>query len=114
MEKDRFSNLKPLDFEEIEIPLEILGTEVKDKVTGIKGMAVSFLRHVHGCFHVYIQPKGKPNATSVIQKNDFDLRGCEGPAIKKLSKKEIKKSQNEEPSPSSRIITNNLVIRKNH
>ena len=94
-------NVKPTDFEEIEIPFEILGTFVTDKASGFDGMAVSFMGHINGCFHVFIQPKGlNPKNNSPIQKCDFDLRSCSGEAIDKPSPKKLAESKRKTPSPS--------------
>ncbi len=88
-------------FEEVEIPFEILGTEIYDKASGFKGMAVAFVRHINGCFHVQIQPSGVLKKTnSPIPKEDFDLRQCAGKKITQLSKAELAKSQRENPSPT--------------
>ncbi len=89
------------DFEEVEVPVEILGTQVTDEGSGFTGMGVSFVRHINGCFHVFIQPKGvnKKN-NSPIRKHDFDLRSCSGEMITKLSKEDLEKSKIEKPSPT--------------
>jgi hypothetical protein len=92
---------KSSDFEEVEIPFEILSTKVTDKASGFTGMAVEFVRHINGCFHVVIQPKGVlPKTKTPIQKCDFDLRQCTGPKIIELSKAELAKSKLEKPSPT--------------
>ncbi|MFA5934155.1 MAG: hypothetical protein WC795_02985 [Candidatus Paceibacterota bacterium] len=95
-------NIKKEDFEEIEVPFEILGTTVTDDASGFTGMAISFVRHINGCFHVYIQPQGlQTKNNSPIQKHDFDLRGCSGEMIPKLSEKALEKSKKDQPSPTS-------------
>ena len=96
-------NVKPEDFEEIEIPsFNILGTIVEDEASGFKGMAVSFLRHINGCFHIIIQPKGlNPKNNSPVRKNDFDIRSCKGEMIEKLTPKKLDETKKETPSPSS-------------
>jgi len=89
-------------FETVDVPLEILGTIVTDKPSGFTGMAVEFVRHVNGCFHVVIQPQGILAKTkNPIQKGDFDLRSCTGKKIIELSNAERKKSKEECPSPTS-------------
>jgi len=82
------------------VPIEILGTIVTDKPSGFTGMAIDFIRHINGCFHVTIQPKGllKKNGNP-IQKADFDLRQCTGKKIKELSESELKESKKKNPSP---------------
>ncbi len=89
------------DFEEVEVPFEILGTEVTDKASSFTGMAVDFIRHINGCFHVVIQPAGmllKKNTPVVAL--DFDLRGCTGEKIPVLTEKKLVRSRSEKPSPT--------------
>lgn len=94
-------DVKKEDFEEVEVPFEILGTNVTDDASGFTGMAISFIRHINGCFHVYIQPKGlHPKNNSPIKRCDFDLRSCSGEMIPKLSEKDLKESKKDKPSPT--------------
>lgn len=91
------------DFEMIDVPFEVLGTIVTDRASGFKGMAVEFVRHVNGCFHVVIQPRGFSEKTrTAIQKCEFDLRQCTGPKIIELSQKELEDSKKACPSPADR------------
>ena len=88
-------------FEEIEIPFEILGTVVTDGASGFKGMAVEFVRHLNGCFHVSIQPKGRlPKNNAAIASHDFDLRGCTGEKIREMTDGEKREDKKRSPSPS--------------
>jgi hypothetical protein len=92
--------VKEDDFEEVEVPFEILGTEVTDTATTFQGMAVEFIRHINGCFHVMIQPTGRNESTKQpFKKLDFDLRRCTGPKIIEFSEKELAKSIEKKPSP---------------
>jgi len=87
--------------EEIDVPFEILGSTVTDKASGFSGMAVDFVRHVNGCFHVVIQPKGVlPKTNSPIGKADFDLRQCSGDKIPEFKPAEVDKSRKDYPSPT--------------
>ena len=89
------------DFEEVEVPFEILGTQVTSKSSGFTGMAVKFVRHINSCFHIAIQPEGVSAKTKMaIEENDFDIRECAGDAITELSEKELKESKRETPSPT--------------
>jgi hypothetical protein len=89
------------DFEEVEVPLEILGTKVTHEASGFTGMAITFIRHINGCFHVYIQPEGvQKKNKKPIEKNDFDLRSCSGQMIAKMSEEDLKKSKTDQPSPT--------------
>jgi len=112
-EKERLI-VKKEDFETVEVPDEILGSIVTHSASGFTGMATAFMRHINGCFHVYIQPKGLNEKTNQpILRNDFDLRSCEGGKIKKLSEKKLKKSKEDTPSPSGKInLDQNLLVKK--
>ena len=112
LEVDRLK-VKSKDFENVTVPDEILGTQVTDKASGFTGMAVSFIRHINGCFHVSIQPKGVlAKNNSPIKRCDFDLRSCEGKEIKKLSEAEKKKSEEEEPSPNHGNFEKTIILKK--
>jgi hypothetical protein len=89
------------DFEEVEVPMEILGTQIMDKPSGFSGMAVGFTRHTHGCFHVSIQPPGRlPKTNGPVKKTDFDLRSCIGAAIKPMTSAELDRDHEARPSPT--------------
>ncbi len=89
------------DFETVEIPFEILGTKVADKASGFAGMAVQFVRHINGCFHVSIQPEGLIERTGLpIAICDFDLRQCTGDKIIELSETALAESRMARPSPT--------------
>jgi hypothetical protein len=95
--------VKETDFEMVEVPFEILGSKVTNKASGFTGMAVQFVRHPSGCFHVEIQPEGTlPKKGTPVTTNDFDIRECVGEKIPKLSEPQMKKSTAERPSPSER------------
>lgn len=98
---ERRLDVKEEDHEEVEVPTEILGTVVKDTSTGFEGTAIDFMRHLNGCFHVFIQPKGTVGGKKEpIRKRDFDLRRCTGEMIKKLSEEERRQSERDTPSPT--------------
>lgn len=90
------------DYETIEVPFEVLGSQVTDRASGFTGMAVQFIRHLNGCFHVEIQPEGVlPKKGTPIQSREFDLlRGCVGDKIPTLTEQEKKDSMQRHPSPS--------------
>jgi hypothetical protein len=84
----------------VDLPTEVLGTQVEDKASGYKGLALDMVYHINGCVHFNVKPKGtiaKTGATIAAQ--EFDIRRLKGEAIPELSKEEIKKSQEEKPSP---------------
>ncbi len=95
-------------FEEVDIPNEILGTEVEDVATGFRGMAVAFIRYINGCFHIVIQPAGLlAENNSPFPKAEFAIQGCKGPKIPELTPEAKKVVDAERPSP---IGDNNLLI----
>lgn len=95
---------KASDFETVDVPFEIIGSVVTDKASGFTGMATGFIRHINGCFHVVIQPRGlSPKTKMPIQKRDFDLRGCTGEKIVELTPTALEKSKAERPSPDEDI-----------
>ena len=106
MESERLE-VQDEDWEEIDFPIEILGTEVTDKPSGFTGSAVGFIRDINGCFHVYIQPsKVLKETNSLVDRQDFDLRQCTGPAIKKMTDEEKDKSKKYTPSPAGGDFSN--------
>ena len=94
-------SVKSSDYEHVDIPFEILGTQVSDKASGFTGMAISFIRHINGCFHVDVQPAGVlPEKGIPIRSCDFDLRMLTGEKIVALTEQEHKESVRSRPSPS--------------
>jgi hypothetical protein len=91
------SNLPQID---IDLPLEVLGTEVIDKATGFKGMAVILQVHTSGCVHVDIQPSGYLKDTKEkIATYNLDIRRLKGKAIKELTEEQLEISHKTNPSP---------------
>jgi len=93
--------IKENDFEMVDVPFKILGSIVTSKASGFTGMAVEFMRHINGCFHVVIQPSGMSQKTKApIGKHDFDLRECTGKKIIEMNEAELAKSKVKNPSPT--------------
>jgi hypothetical protein len=83
-----------------ELPIEVLGTEVKDAASGFSGMAINLCQHISGCVHVGVQCKGTHAKTGApVGEVDFDIRRLEGKAIKVLSEEERDADQKANPSP---------------
>jgi len=96
--------LPPDSMETIDVPEEILGSQVTDKASGFSGMAVNFVRHINGCFHVTIQPSGVlPKTNGPVRKAEFDLRGCSGEKIIEMTEAERAQSQVKNPSPAGDV-----------
>lgn len=84
----------------VNLPLEVLGTEAEDTITGFSGTVTSIIMHHSGCLHLELQPKGANTETGEMRPAyDFDIRLLKGKAIPKLTEVEKKKSQQEKPSP---------------
>lgn len=102
----KYVDLERLDskeFENIEVPLEILGSQVTDDASGFTGTATDLWMHPNGCFHINIQPKGKRKDGNLIKSKDFDIRQCSGPKIPKQSSAQKDESRIARPSPA-RIV----------
>jgi len=98
-------DIKESDFEIVDVPFEIIGSTVTNKSSGFTGMAVGFIRHINGCFHVEIQPEGtSPKTKMPIRKCDFDLRDCIGDKIVELPKPELAESKVRTPSPTGDTV----------
>jgi len=98
--EDARLEVRPEDYAFVEIPFEILGSKVKDTASGFKGMAIEFMMHTNGCFHVVIQPKGLIKKTNLpAQPHDFDLRSCTGKKIQTLTEEERAEDVRQRPSP---------------
>jgi hypothetical protein len=82
-------------------PLEVLGTEVEDKASGFKGMAVSMCVHINGCVHFNVQPQGLQESGSPVETANFDYRRLKGVAIKEMNSNELKLSKKTKPSPEN-------------
>ncbi len=87
-------------WEDIDVPIELLGTKAEDIATGFKGRIVSLIYHLNGCLHVEIKPEGtnKDNGATTASA-EFDIRRVKGEMIKPLKKKELKESITKTPSP---------------
>lgn len=90
--------------ENINLPLEILGTNATDRATGYKGMIIMLTYHENGCVHGTLKAKGTNSQGSSIDTVDIDIRRLEGPAIKKMTEKQRKDSKIKKPSPSTKPL----------
>lgn len=100
IEPIRIQERETLPTKEVDVPMEILGTEVRDRPTGFMGTAVCFFMHINGCFHVNVQPKGKlEKSGSPAAPHDFDIRRLMGKAVPVLTEEALTKSHAATPSP---------------
>lgn len=93
-----------VDGEEIpdpDLPLDALGTEAEDTITGFRGQVISLILHVNGCVHVELQPKGTDGKTGGLREAaEFDIRLLKGKKIPKFTESELVKSKKDAPSPA--------------
>lgn len=92
--------VKPGDYENREVPFNILGSQVKNAASGFTGMAITFILHNTGCFHVEVQPKGILPKGGPISSNEFALTELTGKEIPVQTKQQRKKTIADTPSPS--------------
>lgn len=98
--EDRMTNAPTAKM--VDLPLEVLGTEVADAASGFRGKATSVTLHSSGCVHVHVQPEGRLAKTgAAIESCDFDIRRLSGPAIPQLTEEQIERSEKKNPSPSA-------------
>ncbi len=87
--------------DEVDLPLDVLGTQVTDRASGFKGTAITLVLHINGCVHLDVKPKGTLKRTgATIAAANFDIRRLEGPALKAMTEVELKRSCAATPSPS--------------
>lgn len=78
----------------IDLPMEILDTQVEDKATGFKGTAICLFYYLNGCVHVEVKPKGIiEKSGESIKAKEFDMRRLKGDAIKELNEEELEKAK---------------------
>lgn len=100
--KDRIAGLSgdEPEFEELDVPLELLGTQAEDTASGFKGSIIMLVYHINGCMHASLKPEGVVKETgATIDPCDFDIRRLAGEKIKPLEEKELKQSIKQTPSP---------------
>lgn len=86
----------------VDLPMEVLGTIVKDKASGYTGTAVHMIVHISGCVHFEVQAKGVLSKTGLTVKlQDFDILRLEGKAIPVLSEKQAEQEKKFRPSPAA-------------
>lgn len=92
--------------EEVEVPLDVLGTPAKDSVTGFKGNVSAIILHPNGCVHASLQPEGVNKKTGKSWDScDFYIWRLTGPAFPKLSEKQIEQKEKKNPSPAPFKLT---------
>lgn len=92
--------------EEVNLPMEVLGSEVEDIATGFTGIAVQINYHINGCVHFEVKPRGfLEKSGDSIEACDFDYRRLKGPAIKVMTEEELEVSKIKKPSPERKLVS---------
>ena len=94
------------EFENVSLPLEIIGTAVKHKTNGFKGTAIGLVRYQNGCIHIEVLPPGVQKNGEGKTVEQFDWRELTGPAIVSMSETAVKKSLVTHPSPGPFVARN--------
>lgn len=92
--------VKAADYENREVPFNILGSQVKNAASGFTGMAITFILHNTGCFHVEVQPKGALPKGGPISSNEFALTELSGKEIPVQTKEQRAATIADRPSPT--------------
>lgn len=92
--------VKAADYENREVPFNILGSQVKNAASGFMGMAITFILHNTGCFHVEVQPKGTLPKGGPIASYEFALTELSGKEIPVQTKQQRAETIADRPSPS--------------
>lgn len=85
---------------DVDLPLEVLGTEVRDNASGFRGMAIGVTMHINGCVHIEIQAEGTKKTGDKIDLLELDIRRLSGEAIKKMTEAEQADDEKQNPSPA--------------
>lgn len=94
------AQLSSKDYDDIEVPVEILGSTLTDDASGYTGTAIELWMHPNGCFHVMIQSKGRAKDGEMVKPKDFDIRQCSGAKLTKVSEAVKERSRKVSPSPA--------------
>lgn len=82
------------------LPIEILGTEVKDTASGFTGIAINLVFYQNGCVHVTVQAAGLHGKTgATIRPLEFDIRRLSGERVPDMTPEALERSRVEKPSP---------------
>lgn len=86
--------------EEIDAPLQVLGTIVTEKATRFTGRAINILIHATGCVHIDIQPPGSLAKTGAsVRPHNFSILRLTGEAIPSLNAAAEAQERASRPSP---------------
>ena len=72
-----------------------LGDQVKDKVSGFKGVAIAKTEYLNGCFRIGVQPKVDKDGKSC------DAEWFDEPQLEIIGKKKVKEGSKKVGGPKS-------------
>ena len=93
---------------QVELPIELVGTAVRDRASGFGGIVTFVELHINGCLHALIQAKGEVKKTgAMVVESNFDIRrltgarvptfGSDGAMVRHMKKKPS-------PAPSTAYV----------
>ena len=91
---------KDSNWVDIEMPVEMIGTEVTEKASGFKGLCVGLITHHGGCVHAEVQAPGRDEDGKLIKLQDFDILRLKGEKVPKFTPKEAEQRKKDKPSPA--------------
>lgn len=86
--------------EEVDVPVQYLGTDAQDIATGYTGTVINIVYHINGCMHIGIKPPGQNSEGNTFATKEFDIRRVTGEVIKPLEGEALKESKVKTPSPT--------------
>ena len=81
------------------VPSHLIGEEVEDIATGLKGKITAIIQHINGCLHVNILPTGVQKNGNKVDEYNVDIRRIKGKNIPSFTESELDQSEKENPSP---------------
>ncbi|MBU3668895.1 MAG: hypothetical protein FGM57_02925 [Candidatus Taylorbacteria bacterium] len=76
LDESRLQGITKENYVEMELPTEMIGKEVEDRISGYKGTVVSLTVHLNGCVHYVVQSAGTTKDGSPIDSIEIDPRSC--------------------------------------
>lgn len=86
--------------EDVDVPVQMLGTQAEDLGTGFKGTIIHLVYHLNGCLHVSLKPEGILKNGETVDAKEFDIRRLKGEAIPTMTTEQKEVSQKRTPSPT--------------
>ena len=81
-----------------------LGDEVKDTITGFKGIAIAITHWIAGCDRINIQPKGMNKDGQT-----FDVQSFDEPLVEIIKKKKVKEASHSTGGPRPTVLSKKTI-----